>query len=72
MDLSGAVLTRGTTQRLECPQLGEEPQVLRTPCGLLGDNEPGERQDLDTMLVQLDFLGVCLDGFIGTESRHFP
>ena len=24
---------------------GVNPQVLRTPCGLLGDNEPGERQD---------------------------
>src|SRR2546426_11672980 len=65
VSLSWTVLTRCTTQHLECLQLGEEPQVLRTPCGLLGDNEPGERQDPDTMLVQLDFLGVCFDGFIG-------
>ena len=63
---------RGITQRLECPQLWEEPQVLRTPCGLLGDNEPDERQDPDAMLVQLDFLGMGLDGFIGAESSNFP
>jgi hypothetical protein len=70
--LSWTVLTRGTAQTLECLQLGQEPQVLRTPYCLLGDNEPGERQDPGTMIVQLDFFGVGLNGFIGAESRDFP
>jgi hypothetical protein len=60
------------TQRPQGFQFRQEPQILRTSRRLLGTDEPCQRQDPDTIVVQLDLFRLCLDGFVALKSCDLP